>query len=100
MRARGWACRHTPPFPGRKCFAAKSRISTSSKLIENKRFQVLYFGHLQKTGGRGSYRLVHTTHHPARKGPPLTPAFPTPAHPSFNHFIFNNLHAVGGAYQC
>ena len=44
---------------GRKPSSVKSRVSTSSKLIESKRLQVYYFGHLRKTGGRGSYRLVH-----------------------------------------
>ena len=96
MLARGWLSLHTPPFPGRKCFAAKSRISISSKLIENKRFQVLYFGHLRKTGGRGSYRLVHTTDHPVRKSPPLTPAFPALARPLPNLIIFNELQSIGG----
>jgi hypothetical protein len=41
--------------------AAKPCVSITSKLIEKKELQVLYFGHLQKTGGRGSYQLVHTT---------------------------------------
>src|SRR5437899_2992845 len=30
--------------------------------------QVLYSGHLQKTGGRGSYRLVHVAHPPFQRG--------------------------------
>jgi hypothetical protein len=53
--ARGWAYLHIPPILGPKPPSAKSRIPISSKLIENKRFQVLYFGHLRKTGGWGSY---------------------------------------------
>jgi hypothetical protein len=75
--ARGWLSLHTAcpergrrvypewrraPFPGQKCFAAKSPISISSKLIEIKRLQVQYPGHLRKTGGRGSYQLF--TRHP------------------------------------
>jgi hypothetical protein len=51
MFARGLVSLHTPPLLGRKSFEAKSRVSISSKLIENKRLQVLYFGHLRKTGG-------------------------------------------------
>jgi len=44
---------HTAQLPVRKPFQAKSRVSASSKLIETNRLQVLYFGHLRKTGGRG-----------------------------------------------
>ena len=62
MFARGLVSLHTPPFPGRKCLAAKSRISISSKLIEIKGLQLHYFGHLRKTGGRGSYQL--SIYHP------------------------------------
>jgi hypothetical protein len=58
--ARGLVSLHTPPLLGRKSFQAKPRVSISSKLIDTKGLQVLYFGHLRKTGGRGSYRLVHT----------------------------------------
>jgi len=58
---------HSPPLLDRKPSSVKSRVSTSSKLIEIKGLQLLYFGHLRKTGGRGSYRLVHTTHHLVRK---------------------------------
>jgi hypothetical protein len=60
MFARGWACLHTAQLPVPKNPAAKPCVSITSKLIESKRLQVLYFGHLRKTGGRGSYRLVHT----------------------------------------
>jgi hypothetical protein len=35
--------------------------------------QLHYFGHLRKTGGRGSYRLVHTPPHLGRNSPPLSP---------------------------
>ena len=91
---RGLLSLHTPPLLGRKPSSVKSRVSISSKLIEIKGFQLHYFGHLQKTGGRGSYRLVHTTHQLVRKSPPPTPAFPTLAHPSPNLFIFNSLRAI------
>jgi hypothetical protein len=53
MFARGLVSLHTPPLLGRKSFEAKSRVSITSKLIENKPFQVLYFGHLRKMGGGG-----------------------------------------------
>ena len=68
MFARGLVSLHTPPLLGRKPSSVKSRVSISSKLIEIKGLQLHYFGHLRKTGGRGSYRLVHTTFHgkPAR----------------------------------
>jgi hypothetical protein len=67
---------HTPPLLGRKSLKAKSRVSITSKLIQTKRLQVPYSGHLRKTGGRGSYRLVHTTHCPAELRPhaPLPPS--------------------------
>ena len=42
-------------IPVPKILSAKSRVSTSSKLIEIKGLQPQYFGHLRKTGGRGSY---------------------------------------------
>jgi len=47
-------------LPVPKNLAAKSRVSITSKLIEINGLQLHYFGHLRKTGGRGSYRLVHT----------------------------------------
>jgi hypothetical protein len=58
MFAQRWVYLHTPPLLGRKFLEAKSRISLTSKLIETKGLQVHYFGHLRKTGGRGSYQLV------------------------------------------
>jgi hypothetical protein len=67
MFARGWACLHTAQLPVPKHSAAKPYISITSKLIESKRLQVLYFGHLRKTGERGSYRLVHTAYLHLRK---------------------------------
>src|SRR6266702_8636385 len=39
------------PYP--KTPASKSPVSITSKLIENKALQVLYSGHLRKTGGGG-----------------------------------------------
>jgi len=82
MFARGLVSLHTPPLLGRKPSLVKSRVSISSKLIENKRFQVLYSGHLRKIGGRGSYRLVHTPPHLDRNSPPLSPIIPALARPS------------------
>ena len=96
MFARGLVSLHTPPLPGRKSFEAKSRVSISSKLIENKRLQVLYSGHLRKIGGRGSYRLVHTVSPLGRNSPPLSPIIPALARPSLNLFPFYIFPATGG----
>jgi hypothetical protein len=57
---RGSACLRTAPLPVPKNPAAKPCVSISSKLIQIKGLQVYSFGHLRKTGGRRSYRLVHT----------------------------------------
>jgi len=67
MFARGWAYLHAAQLPVPKNLAVKPCISITSKLIESKRLQVLYFGHLRKTGGRGSYRLVHAANFHLRK---------------------------------
>ena len=96
MFARGLVSLHTPPLLGRKPSSAKSRVSISSKLIEIKRLQLQHFGHVQKTGGSGRYRLVHTAHDPVRKSPPLTPAFPPLARPTLNMTIFYILPTIGG----
>jgi hypothetical protein len=53
MLARGEVSLHTAHLPVPKTLTSKSRVSTSSKLIENKGLQLHYFGHLRKTGGRG-----------------------------------------------
>src|SRR6266481_5135089 len=47
-------------LPAPKSVSAKSCISITSKLIQTKGLQLHYFCHLRKTGGRGSYGLVHT----------------------------------------
>jgi hypothetical protein len=60
MFARGLVSLHAPPLLGRKPSSVKSRVSISSKLIETKGLQLHHFGHLRKTGGRGSYQLVYT----------------------------------------
>ena len=49
--ARGLVFLHSPPLLGRKPSSVKSRVSISSKLIGSKGLQLLYFGHLRKTGG-------------------------------------------------
>src|SRR5260221_1367799 len=49
-------------LPAPKTLASKSCVPITSKLIETKELQVLYFGNLRKTGGRGSYRLVHAAY--------------------------------------
>ena len=41
-----------------KTLPSKSRVSTTYKLIQSKGLQVYCFGHLQKTGGWGSYRFA------------------------------------------
>src|ERR1700675_4990258 len=94
--ARGLVSLHTLPHLGPKPSSAKSRISITSKLIDIKGLQLQHFGHLQKIGGRGSYQLVHTTHHPVRKSPPLTPVFPPFARPTLNMTIFYILPTIGG----
>jgi hypothetical protein len=53
MFARGVISLHTAHLSVPKTLASKSRVSITSKLIEIKGLQVLYFGHLRKTGGRG-----------------------------------------------
>src|ERR1700756_5463999 len=53
MFARGVLCFCRPPLPVPKTLTSKSRVSITSKLIQNKRLQVLCFRHLRKTGGRG-----------------------------------------------
>src|SRR5258708_22162289 len=64
MLARGLVSLHTLPLLGRKSSLVKSRVSITSKLIESKRLQVLYFGHLRKTGGWGSYGHLTKDVHP------------------------------------
>src|SRR6266481_4518886 len=64
MLARGLFSLHTLPLLGRKSSLVKSRVSITSKLIESKRLQVLYFGHLRKTGGWGSYGHLTKDVHP------------------------------------
>ena len=44
--------------PAPKTLPTNSLVSTTSKLIENKRLQVHSFGHLRKTRGRGNYPLI------------------------------------------
>ena len=62
MFARGVVYLHVAHLPVPKNLAAKSSVSLSSKLIEIKGLQLQHFDHLRKTGGRGSYRLVHTAY--------------------------------------
>src|SRR5258708_15504000 len=64
MFARGVVYLHAAPLLGPKPSSVKSRVSITSKLIESKRLQVLYFGHLRKTGGRGSYGHLTKDVHP------------------------------------
>ena len=62
--SKGPALLSSPPLLDRKPSSVKSRVCISSKLIESKGLQLQHFGHLRKTGGWGSYLLVHTTRHP------------------------------------
>jgi hypothetical protein len=103
--ARGLVSPHSPPLLVPKNPAAKSCVSITSKLIEIKGLQLQHFGHLRKTGGRGSYWLVHTARLPVRKGPSLTPGFPPrlsrapferDARPTLNVPIFYILPTIGG----
>ena len=68
MSAREVLSLYTAQLPVQKTLATNSRISITSKLIQTKALQLLYSGHLRKTGGRGSYRLVHTAHLAVRRG--------------------------------
>ena len=58
MFARGEVSLHTFHLPAQKIPTFKSRVSITSKVIQTKGLQVYCFGHLQKTGGWGSYRIV------------------------------------------
>src|SRR5258708_17967410 len=60
MFARGEVLLYIALPPAPKSVAAKSSVSAISKVIETKRLQVHYFGHLRKSGGRGSYQLCYT----------------------------------------
>jgi|ERR1700676_5377822 len=101
MFARGKASLHTPPLLGRKSFEAKSRVSTTSKLVENKRLQVLYSHHLRKTGGRGRYRLVHTAYLPLRKprGTKFNHSRTTSLFPASLIIPAHTRHPGGGGYS-
>lgn len=55
MVARGVVSLDALHLPVPKTLASKSRISITYKLIQTKGLQVYCFGHLQKTGGWGSY---------------------------------------------
>ena len=73
MLARGLVSLHTSPLLGRKPSSVKSRVSITSKLIESKRLQLHYFGHLRKTGGWGSYgHLTKDVHPEPAEGPALS----------------------------
>src|SRR5258706_2125852 len=61
MFARGLVSLHNPPLLGRNPSSAKPCISITSKLIEIKRLQLHYFGHLRKTGGEGVLNIPYLT---------------------------------------
>jgi hypothetical protein len=81
MFARSVVSLHTTHLPVQKNLASKSCVSITSKLIETKGLQVLYFGHLRKTGGRGSYRLVHAARLPFQKGLAAESSYSRTGHP-------------------
>jgi hypothetical protein len=94
MFARGVVYLHAAHLPVPKSLSAKSSVSVSSKLIEIKGLQLQHFGHLRKTGGRGSYRLVHTAYLPLQKphgtksnysGHPTKDVHPEPAEGLFSY---------------
>ena len=62
MFAREVLSLHTAHLPVPKTLTSKSRVSITSKLIQTKGLQALYFGHLRKTGGRGSYQFATILH--------------------------------------
>jgi hypothetical protein len=88
MFARGVACLPTAcpewvrraHLPALKTLTSNSRVSITSKLIQTKRLQLHYFGHLRKTGGRGSYWFAMSgSEEPARRSfseGGLSPLFP------------------------
>src|SRR5882762_3519270 len=90
MLARRWPCLHAAcpersrreHLPVPKIPAANPCISLTSNLIEIKRLQVLHFGHLRKTGGRGFLSLPFSTLATrcsltlSRAHWPLSPLFP------------------------
>ncbi len=69
MFAREAASLHTAHVLVPKNLAAKSRVSTTSKLIETKGLQVLHFGHLRKTGGEGELPVGTDRADPGQIGP-------------------------------
>jgi hypothetical protein len=57
MFAPGVASLHTAHLPVPKTLTSKSRVSITSKLIQNTGLQAFCSGHLRKTGRRGSYQF-------------------------------------------
>src|SRR6266403_3092498 len=64
MFARGVVYLHAAHLFVPKIPAAKPCVSITSKLIEIKRLQVLYSGHLRKTGGGGRNQLINIVAEP------------------------------------
>src|SRR5437899_10173310 len=70
---------HLHLLPHQKTPSTTSRPHSNSLPVtrmSTEPLQVLYSGHLRKTGGWGSYRLVYATPHLALKRPPLATVFP------------------------
>src|SRR6267143_3327069 len=87
-RARGVLPLQTVQLAVPKTLATNSRVSITSKLIENKPLQVLHSGHLRKTGGRGSYPLCQQEFG--------SPSFPRSFPPisTLVSLFFNRLHTL------
>src|SRR5258707_4125542 len=87
-RARGVLPFQTVQLLVPKTPTSKSRVSITSKLIENKPLQVLHSGHLRKTGGWGSYPLCQQEFG--------SPSFPRSFPPisTLASFFFNHLRTL------
>src|SRR6267378_7238859 len=75
-------------LPVPKSLSAKSSVSVTSKLIQTKGLQVLHFGHLRKTGGRGSSKSLISQ-----------PPFPPSAPPCLLHHTVPRAYCASPSYN-